>query len=281
MSATMFFIPRVPTIPIPDTTNICATMALPRRTTWKECANSAEGLNGAILDGWLLRHADKAARVPDFHAETPHMTRRAMDFMHEAEVEGRPWRLHLSDIKRHWPYIVSAPYYGFYGPDEIKPSIRADSERENPHPIFRASMDERYSRAFSREDVRLRVIPAYKGLIKQIGDELGLLFAFMKQTGLWDGTLIVFTSDHGDYLADHWLGEKYLFHEASVRAPLIVRDPFREADSTRTSLCDALVETIDLAPTFLEIFGAPKSHILEGRSLLPWLRGGAPNPCGA
>jgi arylsulfatase A-like enzyme len=86
--------------------------------------------------------------------------------------------------------------------------------------------------------------------------------------------MIVFTSDHGDYLGDHWMGEKDLFHDASARIPLIVIDPSREADGTRGTVCDALVEAIDLAPTFIDYLGGkPPGHILEGRSLLPLLRG--------
>jgi arylsulfatase A-like enzyme len=67
-----------------------------------------------------------------------------------------------------------------------------------------------------------------------------------------EDTMIVLTSDHGDYLGDHWLGEKDLFHEPSVKIPLIVYDPRREADATRGTTCDALVESIDLAATFVE-----------------------------
>ena len=63
------------------------------------------------------------------------------------------------------------------------------------------------------------------------------------------------TSDHGDYLGDHWLGEKDLFHAPSVKVPLIVVDPRPEADATRGAACDALVEAIDLAPTFVEAAG--------------------------
>ena len=88
--------------------------------------------------------------------------------------------------------------------------------------------------------------------------------------------MIVFTSDHGDYLGDHWLGEKELFHEPSVKIPLIIYDPSNEADVTRGTTCDELVEAIDLAPTFLEAFGgdpADQSHRLEGRSLIPMLSG--------
>ena len=65
--------------------------------------------------------------------------------------------------------------------------------------------------------MRERVIPAYMGLIKQIDDQLGRLFAFLEERGLMENTMIVFTSDHGDYLGDHWMGEKDLFHELSVR----------------------------------------------------------------
>jgi len=86
--------------------------------------------------------------------------------------------------------------------------------------------------------------------------------------------MIVLTSDHGDYLGDHWLGEKDLFHEASVKVPLIIYDPRPEADSTRGTTCDALVESIDLAATFVDVAGGEvPAHIIEGRSLTPWLTG--------
>ena len=82
---------------------------------WEHWANSGQGADGALQNGWLLSHADKAARVPEEHSETPYMTRRAMQFMAEAKAEGRPWCLHLSYIKPHWPYIVPAPYHAMYG----------------------------------------------------------------------------------------------------------------------------------------------------------------------
>ncbi len=73
--------------------------------------------------------------------------------------------------------------------------------------------------------MRERVIPAYMGLISQIDDQIGRLIGYLDDKGLTDDTLIVFTSDHGDYLGDHWLGEKEMFHDPSVRIPLIVVDP--------------------------------------------------------
>lgn len=244
---------------------------------WEHWANSAAGDDGDLLSGWLLAHADKPARVPDAHSETPYMTRRAMDFIREAEEDGRPWCLHLSYIKPHWPYIVPAPYHGMYGPEHVIPVQRDEGERDDPHPVYKAFQDERVSKAFSRDGVRERVIPAYMGLITQIDDQLGILFRFLEERGLADDTLIVFTADHGDYLGDHWLGEKQLFHDVSVKVPLIVVDPTPAADATRGTVSDALVELIDLAPTFLAYAGgAPKPHILEGRSLLPLLHGQDP-----
>ena len=239
---------------------------------WEEWANSAEDDDGELLSGWLLQNSDRPARVPDEHSETPYMTRRGIDFIDGAG--GRPWLCHLSYIKPHWPYIAPAPYHDMYGPGDVLPAVRSNAERMTDHPVYRAWQNHRVCRAFSRDEVRERVIPAYMGLVKQLDDQLGLLFAHMERTGRMEDTMIVFTSDHGDYLGDHWLGEKDLFHDVSVRVPLIVYDPRTEADATRGSANDALVEAIDLAPTFLDAFGAPpRPHVLEGRSLEPLLHG--------
>jgi arylsulfatase A-like enzyme len=126
--------------------------------------------------------------------------------------------------------------------------------------------------------VREVVLPAYMGLIKQIDDHLGQLFDWLEETNKMDETMIVVTSDHGDYLGDHWMGEKELFHEESVRVPMIIFDPRPEADATRGTASDAFVEAIDLVPTFIEAAGAPsQNHILEGHSLMPLLHGETPD----
>jgi arylsulfatase A-like enzyme len=244
---------------------------------WEHWANSGATDEGTLQNGWLLTHADKAARIPEEHSETPYMTRRAMDFISEAETDGRPWCLHLSYIKPHWPYIAPEPYASMYGEADIKPAIRCESERDNPHPVFAAYVDMRYSKNMARDEARAKVIPAYMGLITQIDDQMGALMRFLEERGLLDTTMIVFTSDHGDYLGDHWMGEKDLFHDQSAKIPLIIIDPSPEADALRGTVCDALVEAIDLAPTFIDYLdGKPPGHILEGRSLKPWLRGDAP-----
>ncbi len=246
---------------------------------WEHWANSGEGEDGEDFNGWLLVHADKAARIPEEHSETPYMTRRAMRFIEEAEAAGQSWCAHLSYIKPHWPYIVPAPYHAMYGKADVQPPIRSEAERLSPNPIYGAFQQERYSRNFSRDEARETVIPCYMGLIKQIDDQMGVLFDFLERRDLFENTLIVFTSDHGDYLGDHWLGEKYMFHDVSVKVPMIVYDPSPKADATRGTVRDELVEMIDMAPTFLDFLGGEaKPHILEGRSLLPLLRGGRERP---
>ena len=232
---------------------------------WEHWANSGADDDGSLQNGWLLVHADKAARVAEEDSETPYMTRRAMDFITEAEADGRPWCMHLSYIKPHWPYIAPEPYASMYGPGDMLPAVRSEQEKQSAHPVFAAYMDMRYSRNMSRDEAREKVIPTYMGLIKQIDDQMGVLMGFLEARGLLDTTMIVFTSDHGDYLGDHWMGEKDLFHDVSAKIPLIVIDPSAAADGTRGTVCDALVEAIDLAPTFIDYFGGkPPDHILEG-----------------
>jgi arylsulfatase A-like enzyme len=242
---------------------------------WNSWANAAEGPNGEILTGWALRNSRYPSRIREEHSETPYITNRGIDFIRDCGE--RPWLLHLSYIKPHWPYIAPAPYHNLYSQEEILPVNRLPSERDAPHPVFAAFMNHDPGRSFSCDEVRTAVIPAYMGLIKQIDDQLGRLFDFLETAGRMRDTMIVFTSDHGDYLGDHWLGEKELFHEPSVRVPMIIYDPSPEADGTRGHVCNALVEAIDLVPTFLDTLGVGCSqHRLEGHSLVPFLRGGSP-----
>lgn len=239
---------------------------------WNSVANSAEDEDGNILSGWFLDNADKPARAPDEESETPYITGRAMDFIREAG--DTPWCLHLSYIKPHWPYIVSPPYHDMYGPETHLDPVRSEVEKADPHPVYGAFMQERVSRAFSDDTARTRVLTAYMGLIKQLDDQIGRLMAFVEEQGLADETMIVFTSDHGDYLGDHWMGEKELFHDPSARIPLIVVDPSPKADATRGLKSPSLVEAIDVVPTILGYFGGVQvPHIVEGRSLLPILHG--------
>ncbi len=239
---------------------------------WHDFANSGV-TDGDIASGWLMANAGKPANIAEQDSETPWLTRRAIDFLHSGTAQ-KPWMAHVSYIKPHWPYIVPAPYHNMYGHNAIQPVNRAESELHDMHPVYAAFHHNAIGQAFSRDEVREAVIPAYMGLIKQCDDQLGVLLDALQESGRMADTMIVLTSDHGDYLGDHWLGEKDLFHAPSVKVPLIIYHP----DGVAGQVQDALVESIDLAPTFVEAMGgAVPDHILEGRSLLPFLRGETPD----
>lgn len=241
---------------------------------WADFANA--GIDGdRIATGWIMGHADKAANIREEDSETPWLTSQAIEFIEQASA---PWLAHVSYIKPHWPYIVPAPYHDMFGGHHVPAAMRHAVERDDPHPVYGAYMGNKIAQAFQQDDVRRKVIPAYMGLVKQCDDQLGRLLAYLAETDRLKDTMIVLTSDHGDYLGDHWLGEKDLFHEPSVKVPLIVFDPRASADATRGSVCHALVESIDLAATFIEVAGGEvPDHIVEGRSLLPWLLGEKPD----
>ncbi len=241
---------------------------------WHDFANSAEGPNGEILSGWNMRHSRQPARVDDAHGETAYMTDRALEFI--AGQGGEPWCVHLSYIKPHWPYIVSAPYHEMYSKADIPPVNRGKAPR---HPVHKAFADRDESRAFMRDAVRDEVVPIYMGLVTQLDAHIGRLLDRLEEMGRLDDTLILFTSDHGDYLGDHWLGDKEMFHDASVRVPIILYDPRPEADPRRGAVSHALVQGVDILPTMLDVLGLPvASEAVEGISLLPMLADPAAEP---
>ena len=243
---------------------------------WHDNANAGRTDDGDIASGFLMQNADMPANVREEDSETPWLTCRTIDFIEEQG--DKPWLAHVSYIKPHWPYIVPAPYHQLYGTDDIQPLNRADAEMENPHPVYEGFATNRIGQAFQRQEVRDVVIPAYMSLIKQCDDQLGRLLKHLEDTDRMKDTMIVLTSDHGDYLGDHFMGEKDLFHDCSAKVPLIIYDPSSAADGTRGSVCDELVESIDCAATFIEVAGGKvPEHIIEGRSLVPFLHGEAPD----
>jgi len=233
---------------------------------WLDWANSAAGDNGQLLSGFYWANNNRPARIPKEFSETAYMTDRAIEAIDQAGDD--PWCVHLSYIKPHWPYIAPAPYHNMYGAADIQPVVRSPAEQAAQHPVYRAFCDARWSKNWSLPNARETVVPAYMGLVRQIDDELGRLISHLRERGQLDSTLIALTADHGDYLGDHWLGEKDLFHDAVAKVPLIVVDPRSAANGTRGSSSNALVEAIDLIPTFVAAAGASvPEHRLEGRSL--------------
>ncbi|GAB4040002.1 MAG: sulfatase-like hydrolase/transferase [Rubrivivax sp.] len=242
---------------------------------WSEHVISAIDADGQVVSGWHMRHCHLPARVKEEHSETAYMTDQAIRFVDRMGT--KPWVLHLSYVKPHWPYMAPAPYHARYTADQCLPVVRSTAEREHEHPVLAAYRRHEESLNFQRDDCIRTVRPAYQGLIEQLDHHLGRLFEHLARRGLDRDTLVIFTADHGDYLGDHWLGEKELFHDTVQKVPFIVADPRPAADATRGGTEDRFVESVDVVPTILDTLDLPlPTHRLEGRSLQPLLRGEPP-----
>ena len=243
------------------------------RNPWHQFTHGAKSEEDGFLSGWFLENSNQPADIPEELSETPVTTTKAIEFIDEATEQGDRWCLHLSYIKPHWPFMAPAPYADMFSVEHVLAPNRTECERAGDHPVLNAFMRHQDSKVYGQPGVRERVIPTYMGLIKQIDDQIGRLLDHLETKNLLQSTLIIFTSDHGDYLGDHWLGEKDLFHEESARVPMIIVDPSPEADVTRGTVDDRLIEAIDVVPTIIDSFsGALPAERLEGRSLLPLLR---------
>jgi arylsulfatase A-like enzyme len=245
---------------------------------WSEHVISAVDAGGQVVSGWHMRHCHLPARVKEAHSETAFMTDQALAFVDRmAAGPGQPWVLHLSYVKPHWPYMAPAPYHAMYSADQCLPVQRRSSERQDEHPVVAAYRQQEESLSFQRDDCIHTVRPAYQGLISQLDHHLGRLFEHLDRRGVLNDTLVIFTADHGDYLGDHWLGEKELFHDTVQKVPFIVADPRPAAHCTRGTVDTRFVEAVDVAPTILQALDvAVPAQRIEGRSLQPLLHGDAP-----
>jgi len=225
-----------------------------------------------VVSGWQMRNVHLPARVREEDSETAYMTDRALAWI--GEQGEAPWVLHLSYVKPHWPYVAPAPWHATYRGGDTGPIVRSPQDGTlDEHPAVRAYRTHDECVSFGSEAVARHVRPAYMGLVAQLDHHFGRLLDTLERDGRMRDTLIVFTTDHGEFMADRGLGEKELFYDEIVRVPLIVHDPSPRADGTRGRTDKRFVEAVDLVPTFLDALQLPvPSHRIEGRSLLPLLR---------
>jgi len=118
-----------------------------------------------------------------------------------------------------------------------------------------------------------RYMQDYLATVQSVDDSVGRVLALLDKTGLARNTLVVYTSDQGFFLGDHGLFDKRFMYEESIRMPFLARWPAGIKPGTRS---DALALNIDFAPTFLEAAGLTAPADMQGRSLLPVVRGRAP-----
>lgn len=189
---------------------------------------------------------------------------------------GRPWFAHVTYIRPHPPLVAPAPWNRLVDPAEVPPPVAAGT----PHPFRQAwhSAPTAFS-LFAGFDgdcagldpatvAELRAV--YLGLAAEVDHHLGRLLEWLDATGQRDDTLVIVTGDHGEMLGDQGMWGKESVFSPAHHVPLIVRDP-RGGAARRH---DGLTEAVDLAPTILAWLGGGAPPAMDGRSLLPLLRGG-------
>lgn len=195
---------------------------------------------------------------------------RALEYLRHAPDQ--PFMLTVSYTNPHPPYIVPHKYWQLY------------KDADLPLPVYPDDMDARYSdfdRAFIRwygldrksirnSDDLLAMRRGFAALAHYVDDKLGELLAVLDEQGLRDETLIIFTSDHGEMLGEKGLIQKRSLYEWSARIPLIVAHPDLAPGEVATP-----VSLIDLPATLTDLVGAKLARPMDGRSLLPALRGEA------
>ena len=205
--------------------------------------------------------------------ETHYMVERCIDWIEQQE---KPWITHLSLLRPHPPFAAPAPYNSLYDPADMPLPMRAESAEieAQQHPLVDFFIHHSRFRAPDNLRQTQQDMANYFGLMHEVDDNLGRLFDRLKARGDWDKTLIIFTTDHGEQLGDHWLMSKLGFFDQSYHIPLIIRDPRPESDPGRGQIIEDFSENVDIMPTLLDWLGLDIPSQCDGFSLLPALRHG-------
>jgi len=179
-----------------------------------------------------------------------------------------PWFLHASYLRPHPPYAAAGRWAKAYDPDDVPDPVPAP---DRPLPFSGHLSEERAP----EDPAELRSLRAqYFGMISDVDEQLGRLWDGLAELGVWDDTLVVVTSDHGEQLGDQGTLGKGGFFEASYHVVGIVRDP-RHPDVHGRAV-DAFTENVDIFPTLCEAMDISVPAQCDGMPLTPFLAGDEP-----
>ncbi|MEG0814967.1 MAG: sulfatase [Mucinivorans sp.] len=118
-----------------------------------------------------------------------------------------------------------------------------------------------------------RYMRDYLKCVASVDDNIVRLLNYLKESGLLENTIVIYTSDQGFYLGEHGWFDKRFMYEESMRTPLVVRMPDNDKSALRGKVLPQLVQNIDYAPTLLSLAGVDVPSDIQGASFLPILRG--------
>jgi arylsulfatase A-like enzyme len=210
-----------------------------------------------------MYYIPQPSQVPAHLHNSSWVVDKSIDFLEERDTS-RPFMLMTSFIKPHPPFESPTPWNKLYrGPEMPLPKRPQDTEDLL---TYWNKVQNRYKyKDQGTDDHLVRAIKAaYYGAISFIDYNIGRLLDYMELHNLFEDTLIVFASDHGELLGDYAsYGKRNLLDSAS-RIPLLMVHP----ELTGGSRCDTPVSLVDIMPTFLDFAGIARSRALNGESLV-------------
>ncbi|MFB6875895.1 sulfatase-like hydrolase/transferase [Streptomyces sp. NPDC056323] len=180
----------------------------------------------------------------------------------------QPWVLFVPMVAPHCPFQVEEPWFSRFDRDTVPdPAAPADDPAREPR--YMRAIRDRYGIEDVTPEQWREVVATYYGMIARLDDQLGRVMKAVADAGAADDTVTLFLADHGEYLGDHGLIEKWpsAMHDCITRDPLIISGGGFEGGQ----VCDSMVEMIDVLPTVLELARVEAPHRHFGRSLTPLL----------
>ncbi|KAJ5675468.1 hypothetical protein N7462_008365 [Penicillium macrosclerotiorum] len=192
----------------------------------------------------------------------------------ECPPDDRPWVLFLPLLFPHCPFTVEEPYFSMYKREEMPPPSSPE-DKTGYEPVYMQMIRDRYGTHRASPEIWAEVSATYHGMISRLDDQFGRIVDKIDSKGLWDSTITMFFTDHGEYLGDHGLIEKWPsgLSETLVREPLIIAGGGIPAGLVR----DCMTEMVDLVPTVLQLCGINETFPHNGKSLLPVILHDAPH----
>ena len=183
---------------------------------------------------------------------------RSIEYMEEASKGDQPWMLYSSFIHPHPPFAPPKPWHKLYRTHDMPmPHVPEDSEAM--YTWINYSQNRYKWRDNGIDNNLLRTIKAYYyATISYVDYQVGKMLDSLEKMGELNNTLILFSSDHGEYLGDYHCFGKRSYHDCSSKVPFLVRYPERfKADE----ICETPVSLVDVFPTFAAAAGADLSEV--------------------
>lgn len=178
--------------------------------------------------------------------------------------KNEPFFLAVGLVRPHVPFVAPKEYFEPYPYRQmvLPPKVQNDWDDIPPNGInYVTSVNARMS-----EEQEKKAVAGYYASVSYMDAQVGRILQTLKEEGLEDNTIVIFTSDHGFHLGEHRFWMKVSLHEESVKVPMIIKVPGKEPAVTHS-----LTELLDLYPTVAELAGLDYSGHLQGKSLVKTL----------